>query len=225
VREFSELGVIGYTGGRRGGAEDVIRRPADNQVSATVAAQALAAFHGEPGLAYHEKGQIWENNQTYYKLFNDRITARHIVFVYTLLRAVDAAKQELQSKATDGRTESENRLAHFFRQRGANFLLVASMGECAESYLGRLVPDRSRLRFTKPKITVQEGVAQWRRLLMPAFALAPQALTPVLEKEGSLRRPAAVATAVGNFQALFEATKFANERIYQEFGSSVEAMR
>jgi AIPR protein len=84
--EFADLKVVDYSGGRRGGASDVIKRPADNMIAAPVAAQALAAFHGTPSLAYHEKGRIWEDDATYAKLFGDRTTARHILFTVSALR-------------------------------------------------------------------------------------------------------------------------------------------
>jgi AIPR protein len=221
VAQFDELGVVGYTGGRRGGAEDVIRRPAENQISATVAAQALAAFHRDPGLAYHEKGQIWESNQVYDRFFSDRTTARHILFCYSLLKAVEQARQDLMGKSEAGRTDSERRLAQFFRQRGSNLLLAAAIGACAEIYLDRQVPDPFRLQF-RDLVNVPDAIARWRKLLAPALALAAQTLGPTLESEGSLRRREAVETAMGNFRSLFEATKDANEGLYADFAKHVE---
>lgn len=220
VQEFKDLGVVGYSGGRRGGAEDVIRRPADNQISAAVAAQALAAFHREPGLAYHEKGQIWESNQIYDRFFSDRTSARHILYCYTLLRAVDEEKQQLLGKPDNQRTEPERDLGDFFRQRGANLLVVAALGDCSEIYLGRQVQDRFSLRF-KDAPSLSEAVARWKILLTPALALAAQTLGSTLRQEGNLRRAEAVGEAIRNFRSLFAATKAANQIFYDDFARNV----
>jgi hypothetical protein len=104
VEEFKALGVVGYNGGRRGGAEDVIRRPGENQLSAIVAAQALPAFHDSPDIAYHEKGQIWEADSIYSRVFPDRTAAKHIVFVYSLLRAIEQQKVTVNAKDDGSRT-------------------------------------------------------------------------------------------------------------------------
>jgi hypothetical protein len=220
VKEFADLGVIGYSGGRRGGAEDVIRRPAENQVPATVAAQALAAFHREPGVAYHEKGQIWESNEIYDKFFGEKTSARHILLCYSLLRAVEQARQELISKPEEERTASENRLVAFFRQRGSNFLLAAAVADCVEIFLDRQVADRFRLQFRRT-LGLPQAIAEWRKILVPALALAPQALGSMLEREGSLRQRESVNDALATFRALFDATKDANEPRYAAFRSTI----
>jgi AIPR protein len=96
VQEFRQLRIVGYNGGRRGGADDVIRRRGENQPAATTAAQALAAFHGRPDVAYHEKGQIWEVDAIYSDVFPDRVSARHILFAYRLLRTIEEEKFRLK---------------------------------------------------------------------------------------------------------------------------------
>jgi hypothetical protein len=221
VREFAELGIVGYTGGRRGGVEDVIRRPAENQIPATVAAQALAAFHRDPGVAYHEKGKIWEDHVLYDRFFSDATSAQHIVFCYGLLKAIEQARQELLAKPVEDRTTSEARLASFFRQRGSHLLQVAALGECVEALLDRQVPDPFRLAFRRGT-SLPQAISAWRSVLTPGLALAPQTLSPMLEREGSLRQPDAVNEALGNFLALFEATKTSNESIYRAFADLVE---
>ncbi len=101
------MGVVGYNGGRRGGAEDVIRRPGENQLPATVAAQALAAFHGRPDVAYHRKGQIWEADAIYSDVFPERTRARHILYTYSLLKAIEQQKLVLAAKAEADRTQND----------------------------------------------------------------------------------------------------------------------
>ena len=93
-KEFKVIPAATYTGGRRGGHEDIIRRPAD-LLPAETCGQALAAFHGKPETAYHEKSEIWHSNKLYGQYFSELTSAQHIVFAYGLLRAVEATKQSL----------------------------------------------------------------------------------------------------------------------------------
>src|SRR5207245_1109537 len=98
VAEFQALPETLYLGGRRGGDEDAIKRPANLLPSDTVA-QALTAFHREPIVAYNEKSRIWISDALYSQVFNERTTAQHIVLAYTLLRALEEQKRVLQAKA------------------------------------------------------------------------------------------------------------------------------
>ncbi len=93
-RQFKAIPDALYFGARRGGQEDRARRPS-NLISSDTVAQALAAFHGQPGVAYHQLRSIWENDQTYSDYFSEVTTAPHIVFAYSLLTAIQRQKLEL----------------------------------------------------------------------------------------------------------------------------------
>jgi hypothetical protein len=125
--EFEALGSLSYSGGRRGGIEDVIRRPGDSHLPATTASQSLAAFHGDPDLAYNRKSEIWELDHQYGQYFREATTARHLLFVFSLVKAIDARKAELRK--IGARTEPQNRQLEFLSQRGAAYLLVAAVAE------------------------------------------------------------------------------------------------
>jgi hypothetical protein len=86
-RQFSAIPDALYFGARRGGQQDRARRPS-NLMSSDTVAQSLAAFHGQPGVAYHQLRTIWENDQTYSDYFSESTTAAHIVFAYSLLTAI-----------------------------------------------------------------------------------------------------------------------------------------
>ncbi len=224
VKEFESMKIVGYNGGRRGGAEDVIRRPADNQISAPVAAQALAAFHGEPATAYHEKGQIWESNDLYTRYFSDRTTAAHIHFVYSLLKAIESLKADIVERAEKEKLQSDVELAEFFKLRGSSFVVMSAVAQCIEVYLGTHVSDKFRLRFKKTS-TVAEGAKKWETLLVPLLALAPSALKPALDATRGLSRRGSVEQAVGTFRSLLQSTVNHNKSIYQAFASEVTVDR
>jgi hypothetical protein len=220
VKEFEALKVVGYNGGRRGGAEDVIRRPGENQLSAIVAAQALAAFHGRPDIAYHEKGQIWEQTSIYSSVFPDRTTAHHILFVYSLLRAIEQQKTALNAKAEESRTQDDRELAAWFSLRGSTFLAVAAMGAASEAVLGTAIPDRYALRF-KEKIAISQAIEAWAPVVGAMLALAPDQLTPPLASTGGLRNRQAFDGAIATYRAIIGATKKVNSPIYSAFAKKV----
>ncbi|MGW4301519.1 AIPR family protein [Streptomyces sp. NPDC004646] len=222
VEDFKKLGVVGYNGGRRGGAEDVIRRPGENQLAASVAAQALAAFHGRPDVAYHEKGQIWEQDAIYSSVFPERISARHILFVYSLLRALEQSKTALGSRSGGPQTQRDQGLAKWFGMRGSTFLAVAAIGASIESVLDIPVPDGYNLEFDE-NVTIPKAVEAWTPVTTALLSLAPDQLSSPLSSTGGLRNRAAVEAAMGTFRAVVSATSLVNKPIYSDFAKSVKA--
>lgn len=99
-QEFTSIPNAEYEGGRRGGASDAIKRSRYTLPSYTVG-QALMAFHGDPVLAYNQKSEIWINDNSYRRVFTDRTRARHVVFCYSLLEAINNRRLALISKQND----------------------------------------------------------------------------------------------------------------------------
>jgi hypothetical protein len=64
-KEFEKIPDATYLGGRRGGHDDVLKRPA-NLMSSDTCAQALATVHQEPVVAYNQKSQIWTSDALYF---------------------------------------------------------------------------------------------------------------------------------------------------------------
>jgi len=220
--EFAALGVVDYSGGRRGGASDVIKRPADNMIAAPVAAQALAAFHGRPSLAYHEKGQIWEDDTTYGSLFSDRTTAQHILFVVAALKSVEKEKVRLKALKSSEVDEAAERRMTFLRSRGSQFLLLAGFGACAELLVGRTVANRFALRFEKD-LTVSQAVACWEPVLGALLPLAANSLDAALKSERGLRSDESVKAAIETFRAFVESILPAHEKIITVFRQQATA--
>ncbi|MFJ9754192.1 AIPR family protein [Streptomyces sp. NPDC101149] len=222
VKDFEGLGVVGYNGGRRGGAEDVIRRPGENQLAASVAAQALAAFHGRPDVAYHEKGQIWEQDAIYSTVFPERVSARHILFVYSLLRALEQSKIALGSRSSDPQTQRDQELAKWFGMRGSTFLAVAAIGASIESVLDVPVSDRYNLEFRK-NLSIPKAIEAWIPVTTSLLSLAPDQLTSPLSSTGGLRNRVAVDAAMKTYRAVVSATSQVNKPIYADFADKVKS--
>ena len=69
--------------------------------------QTLLAFHGDCVTAYNSKKLIWDEDKEYTNIFSDQLTAEHIIFVYSLGRAIDEFKINLKNKK-EQRTDIED---------------------------------------------------------------------------------------------------------------------
>lgn len=149
--EFESIPDADYEGGRRGGASDSIKRSKFTIPSYTVG-QSLAAFHGDPVTAYDKKSELWTNEKNYRRIFTDRTTARHIVFCYSLLDAINKRKINLVQKQRhdpSSLTSIENSSLQFLSKKGSAYLLVHVVAQCMETFLGRPIPNKSDLHFSK----------------------------------------------------------------------------
>ena len=219
-QEFSDVPDAEYRGARRGGERDIIERPAGLLPSDTVA-QALAAFHQDPNVAYNEKSKIWTVDGTYARYFNETTTAAHIVFAFSLLRAVEEAKRALVEIPDDSRTEEQRNRIGFFRLRGSIFLTVTAVSHCMESFLGRVIADPVDLRFKK-NVSVKTGMGHWRPIVGVALAFSSQ-LEGALER--NLQNRERVTEALRAFKSLVEATRQVNGEVFRSFASTVAEQR
>ncbi|MEP0901217.1 AIPR family protein [Leptolyngbya subtilissima AS-A7] len=216
VDEFSSIPDAEYSGGRRGGAEDVIRRRQNLLPSSTVG-QSLTAFHGDPQNAYNRKSDIWKSNSLYSKVFHDRTTAKHIIFVYSLHKALDSFKRNLiQKSRQNGLTEAEVDQMSFFQHRGASMLATTAIAQCLEIVLEQQITDLFSLSFGN--ISTEDAVKVWEEILEPMIALI-DALSPAVEN--GLKGQDFTADTIKTFRSLVNATKSANRPIYNNFKAKV----
>lgn len=212
--------TITYLGGRRGGADDTIRRNVGSHIPSDTAAQSLTAFHQNPGLAYSRKGEIWESDQYYSRIFNEKTHAEHIIFVYSLFAVLSEHKLSLQAKAKNEEklTEAEKGTLNFFRLRGSIHLLMAAIGACMELFLEETVSSKFDLRFKK-KLSLADALSTWRPVVnccVPFHA----ALRPLLDQ--SIPVGGDISGPISQFRSLVEATRTANQTIYRAFAAAVE---
>ena len=79
-------------------------------------AQTLLAFHGNCVTAYNSKKIIWDEDKEYSNIFSDQLSAEHIIFVYSLGRAIDEYKIFLKNKKEE-RTDVEEGEVNFLSRR------------------------------------------------------------------------------------------------------------
>ncbi|WP_410637136.1 AIPR family protein [Amycolatopsis sp. lyj-346] len=214
--EFDEIPDADYRGGRRGGVRDAISRRKFLLPDRAVA-QCLAAFHGKPNLAYNQTRRIWEENKVYAETFSDQVSARHIVFAYSLMRAIEDKKKELVLLPAEGRTQHQDRQLEYLRRRGSITLFVSAVAECLETILDAPLPNRYQLRF-RANLSPAEGMLHWRKLLNSLFPFVNQLSGAV---DNNLQRQDRVTGALGLFQSMVESTVEANRAQFTQFAKLV----
>jgi len=216
VTEFLAIPDAEYLGGRRGGSEDIIRRRSKLLPSATVG-QSLTAFHGSPLDAYNRKSDIWRQNNLYDKVFNNKTTAKHIVFVFSLYDSLGQFKRELSDKAKLGEiSETQQEQLSFFDNRGSVVIATTAIASCLEVILGRAIPDRFKLSFGN--ISSSQAKEFWSEIFDPIASLISN-LNPAVEN--GLKGQDFTNSQIKTFRSLINATKQANNTIYQSFSEKV----
>jgi len=213
--EFESVPDADYRGGRRGGETDIIVRPS-NLISTKTAAQALACFHGDPTAAYHEIAKIWSNNDYYIRTFDPSVSARHVLFCYSLIKAIEHYKLELTEQAQ--LTAQETAVLSFLRLRGAGFMLAAAIASNIEQICGFAAPSSWGIRFKK-NVSPNDATALWLTVV-PSLAQfhAPLvgAVTPNFRS--AQRRD----LALDNYKGMLSAILAMKSDVYREFASHVE---
>jgi hypothetical protein len=215
--EFNELGGMSYSGGRRGGVEDVIRRPGDSEIPASTASQSLAAFHGDPNLAYNRKSDIWENDAAYGRHFRDDLTAKHMFFAFSLLRSIEANKQRLRDIPEGQRTDAQKRQLTFLSKRGATYLTVAAIANSLESVLGKSVASRFDLSFNEA-MSLSDAVSAWDPVVRIATSLSSSL---VAGTEQGLKNTDNVQQVLTDFQGQLDAVREPSAETFDAFGDLV----
>ncbi len=215
--EFGAIPSAEYTGGRRG--IDVGGKAANLLPSDTVA-QALAAVHSYPHVAYHERAKIWLNDNHYLKFFNDDTTAEHIVWCYSLLKSIENRKTELVTReaTTDDLPSDEQEALDFMRKRGSVILLTTATASCVETILNRSVPNLFRVSFGKA-VSPWQAEEYWKPIIDIALPFAPLQLSESLGR--GIDRSEQTKINIKSFVAMVRATAKTNKMILDVFASRV----
>ncbi|MDY6979175.1 MAG: AIPR family protein [Pseudomonadota bacterium] len=217
-REFDTIPGIVYTGGRRS-AESFARR-SRGQIPSYSAAQALMAFHGDPGTAYNQRSNIWKSDTLYSKIFNTETTAEHIVFAYSLLKAVDEFKLNLRNIGEDNRTDTQSRQWNVLGQRGATFLVSSAIASSMETILKKPVPNRFQIKF-KSISTIEAAIEAWSDVLLAIMPLVNK-LSRALES-GNLKNKDVVKSSIDDFVDMLEAVRHPNAQIFDNFADLINS--
>jgi hypothetical protein len=109
--------------------------------------QPLLAFSGDAQSASRGKNSLFERRSSYDQAFKDK-KARHILFVHTLSKAIDARKLELKEKLSSNALVSfDEKQILLFRNLRFKTFLIAVIGRCLESIIDETV-DLGQIGFT-----------------------------------------------------------------------------
>ena len=173
-KEFKKYCGLFYNGGRR---DD---KKVRNKVvfDPYFVAQTLLAYHGDSVTAYNSKQRIWEDDKLYTSIFMDQLNAKHIIFVYSLSKAIDTFKNKLRDKGAE-RTETENKQIEFLSKRGSKMLLIATISACLEDLIGRKINDKWKLSF-KNNSDFEQLKEYWDKIISIIISFNAH-LVPALE--------------------------------------------
>jgi hypothetical protein len=212
--EFSKVPDAQYLGGRRGGAEDVIKRLA-NLLPADTCAQSLANFHQDPITAYHQKSEIWSSDSLYSRYFSDDTHADHIVLAYSLLKCVEARKLRLRSTDANQLTEAQRKQLEFLRLRGSAFLLTAAIASCLEAFAAKPLPNKFRISFGT-NVSPETARELWEPIIDATIPFCAQLGPPLA---GGFKSSEEATKAIAIFRSMVEATRAANAAVFDKFAS------
>jgi hypothetical protein len=214
--EFSSISGFGYTGARRGGAEDKIIRD-KNSIPTDTAAQAIAAFHGEPGLAYNDKRNIWSNDKIYSRFFNESLNALHIIFCYSLLKSIENFKTTLKMKSETERTEIETKILTSLRKKGSVFILVSAVANCMEIFLTKSIRNKFSIQFSKIE-NLDAALDIWKPVIDSVISFIHK-----LDKslDNSLKNAGIVKNDINEFASMVNAINTVNRSIFDSFAKKL----
>lgn len=148
---------------------------------------------------------IWDEDKEYTNIFSDQLTAEHIIFVYSLGRAIDEFKINLKNKK-EQRTDIENDELNFLSKRGSKMLLISAVSTCMESLLGKKILDSWRLVF-KDNRNFDKLVEEWKAILdvlLPWHSTLESAIESGLKsKEATQNATKQLRATLASFSAMY----------------------
>jgi hypothetical protein len=200
--------------GKRGGAEDARERD-PNLINTEKAAISLVAFHGDPSLTYHKRAEIWLDKY-YSKYYNSDLSAKHLVFTYSLSIAIENKKDELRKKF-DELTGLKLEEYEFFKKRGGMRLYLSAIGQSMEEILNRKIPNPNKLSFGI--VSWREAVKNWEAVInktvMHCDKLRPGIDDGILKDEY-------VKSSISEFKRTIAAQVASDQSIYDAFQKKVK---
>ncbi len=135
--------------------------------------QPLLAFHGRPQDAIRGKNQIFDRKQLYQNAFDGK-KARHVLFVYSLSKAIDNHRLALKSKSDQGALiKIEESQINLMRNLRFKAFFIAMMAATIETAIGKKC-DAQTVGFTPEsgkEYSLVELTARWTPVVESLLAL------------------------------------------------------
>lgn len=207
-RDFNKYPALFYSGGRRN--DKVVRNK--EVFDPYLVAQTLKAYHGDCVLAYNGKKILWDDDKEYNSVFIDQLTVEHIIYVYSLSRAIDQYKIRLKDMG-ETRIDSEEQQMMFLSKRGSKMLLIYAVSETMENIIGSKIIDSWQLRF-KDCTNFDKLVQEWSHVIKVVLAFSDN-LLPALE--GGLKNKETAKETVKSVKAIIAAIQMTLKQQLKDF--------
>ena len=207
-REFDKTEIADYSGGRRGGNGDAMKRNSKLLNNNTIA-QVLTSFMGYPINAYQSTKKLWENNNSYNLIFNESTSKDNILFAYTMYVSLQNKKQELISKKSAGNTgdkdigfsNTDDQTLDFLRVRGSVWLMISAIAAILPDIITSKVSNKQFIHFMHMD-SIEEGAKLWNPVINSALPIAIAPFSPILKN--GLNNKAETDKAILSFTSLFK---------------------
>ena len=171
-------------------------------------------------MAYHGKSELWSSKEKYDYIFNSKTHAGHIVFVYSLDKAIREYKLALNQIDDNKKTQNEKDSAAFLGNRGSIPILTAAIGSSMELIVGKKIDSKFELEFTEVS-SIEEYTRLWRPVV-DFFLTSREKLERPLKGKG-LRDEEEVTEAIKSSNELIEGIiKAAGKTALQAFIHNVK---
>lgn len=189
------------------------------QLDNDTVAQVLTAFHGSPTDSYHSKSAIWEEESLYRAAFAETITAKHILFVYTLYEAITKIRNNYREKEKAGEIYgAEVKKLELLRQPGVSYLIISAVSRCIEMMLKRRIQDQFKLSFVD-QLNRKDSVEIWvdvvTKMLIFSSLLLPASQNRLSRKDDIIRANEGLITQLDGLLQM-------NPEMFSEFSKKVK---
>lgn len=184
-----------------------------------VVAQPLLAFLGAIDDANRGKNTVFERKTAYNRAF-DGVSARHILFVFSLAQAIDKIRVDLKTANASGTLikaqEKQLRLARHVRFK---YFFMAVVAGCLEASLKRKV-DRQTIGFSTVSsnaktYTLEQLALRWQPLVASLFALMASQVSE--DPAEAFSDPTRIDSIVGTLEGLILAANLADQADFKAF--------
>jgi len=154
-----------------------------NAMTAEAIAPALCDLHGDPQTAFRNSKEIFNDDNTYQKVFPPRISVEHIFLVRSLSTAIDKVKAELKKRVADETaTQLEQQQFEVLKFSASKHFLLYAIGEVAEEIMRRRVADLYEWKCLRNVVAV-DNTSMRNSCEVAVRALLPLIAT-LIEKRG-----------------------------------------
>ena len=149
------------------------RTPKNAITSAPIGA-ALCAFHGNPQTSYRDPTSIFNDDNTYAKVFSNSLTVEHAFLLRSLSNAMDILKSDLKTKVGDKTaTQLEEQQYDILKYSFSKHFLFYVIGYIAEEIMKNRISDLYQWK-SKPELISPDNISLTNSWLNVLTAILPQ---------------------------------------------------